>query len=194
MHEQLREYINKVTGTVISDEEFRHIAAAFDKKSMKKRQFLLHEGGICKHIAFIVKGAMRQYRIDEKGTEHIVRFGIEGWWMSDRQSFINLTPSRYNIEALEDCDLLVSTNEKITPLMELSPAFVRMSHLLDQNNYIASEARIQASISYTAEERFIYLMNTYPDFLKRFPQNMLASYLGITPETFSRVRKQVLSK
>ena len=193
MYEMLRNYINEITSSEISNDEFILIEQAFSLKMMKKKQFLLHEGTICKYMSFILKGALRQYRIDDKGMEHIVRFGIEGWWMSDRQSFMMLTPSKYNIEAIEDCELLVTTNEQLAKLTEKSPSFLKMAHVLDQRNYIATEERMQVTLSHTAEERFIYLLNSYPTFLQRFPQTMLASFLGITPETFSRVRKQVMS-
>lgn len=193
MYQALRQYINEVTEAIIPDEEFDLFKAAFVPKSMKRKHFLLHEGSVCKYMAFIVKGALRQYRIDDKGTEHIVRFGTENWWMSDRQSFTMLTPSKYNIDALEDADLLITTNDKIVHLTVNSPAFLKMAHVLDERNYIATEERIHVTLSHTAEERFVYLMNTHPEFLQRFPQTMLASYLGITPETFSRVRKQVLA-
>ena len=194
MHEPLREYINRVTSSLISDEEFRFFEEVFSPKQVKKKQFLLHEGSICKYMAFIAKGAMRQYLTDEKGTEQIVRFGIEGWWMSDRESFVSLTPSKYTIDAVEDCDLLVTTYEKITRLKARSPLFVKLGQILDEKSYIASQRRIEATISYTAEEKFLYLMENNPEFLPRFPQNMLASYLGLTPETLSRVRKQLLKK
>jgi len=108
MYELLRAYLNKITLATVSDEEFRFFEQAYSVKKVKKKQFLLHEGSICRYMAFIVKGAMRQYTIDDKGIEHIARFGIEEWWMSDRESFTSLTPSRYNIEAIEDCDLLVA--------------------------------------------------------------------------------------
>jgi CRP-like cAMP-binding protein len=194
MYNLLRAYINKVTFSTISDEEFRFFEEAFSIKKVKKRQFLLHEGSICRYMAFIVKGAMRQYTIDEKGIEHIVRFGIEEWWMSDRESFLSLTPSRYNIEALEDCDLLVSTNEKLTSLRNHSQLFAKLGQILDEKSYIASQKRIEMTISYSAEEKLLFLMENSPQFIHRFPQNMLASYLGLTPETFSRVRKQLLIK
>jgi CRP-like cAMP-binding protein len=194
MHEVLRKYINEITSGDISDEEFSYIEKGFVEKSMKKKQFILHEGTVCKYMCFIVKGAMRQYSIDEKGNEHIVRFGIEGWWMSDRESLLMLTPSKYNIDALEDCDLLVATNEQLNIIKDHSLLFLKMAHTLDLRHSIASQKRIQASISYTAEEKVMELMNTYPSFLKRFPQNMLASYLGLSPETFSRIRKQILMK
>jgi CRP-like cAMP-binding protein len=194
MYEQLRTYLNKVTSANISDEEFHFFKEAFSAKKLKKKQYLLHEGAICRYMAFIAKGAMRQYTIDDKGIEHIARFGIEEWWMSDRESLLSLTPSRYNIEALEDCHLLVATNEKLILLREQSPLFVKLGQTLDEKSYIASQKRIDVTISYTAEEKVIYLMENHPQFLHRFPQSMLASYLGLTPETLSRVRKQLLQK
>jgi CRP-like cAMP-binding protein len=194
MYELLRAYLNKITSATVSDEEFQFVENAFSAKKIKKKQFLLHAGSICQYMAFIVKGAMRQYTIDDKGIEHIARFGIEEWWMSDRESYVSLTPSRYNIEALEDCDLLVATNEKMISLKAHSPLFVRLGQILDEKSYIASQKRIDVTISYTAEEKVIYMMENHPQFMHRFPQNMLASYLGLTPETLSRVRKQLLQK
>jgi CRP-like cAMP-binding protein len=194
MYETFRKYINSYTSSIISDEEFKYFQEAMLPRKLKKRQFLLHEGSTCQHSAFIVRGAMRQYTIDKRGDEHIVRFGIENWWMSDRESFIMLTPSLYNIDAVEDSDLLVSTHEQITRLKDQSPTVVLLFQLLDQRNYIANQARIQATISLSAEERYAHLMETYPEFVQRFPQAMIASYLGITPETLSRVRKQHYAK
>ncbi|WP_104381783.1 Crp/Fnr family transcriptional regulator [Sphingobacterium sp. HMA12] len=191
MYPFLRQYLNSITSSVISDEEFQHIEEAFAPKIMKKRQFLLHEGTICRYMAFIVKGAMRQYAIDEKGNEHVVRFGVEGWWMSDRESLRMSKPTKYNIEALEDCDLLIATNEQLNGVKEKSPLFFKMAHILDERHSTAAQHRIEASMNYTAEEKLKDLIENYPGFLQRFPQNMLASYLGISPETFSRVRKNI---
>ncbi|HEY5751270.1 MAG TPA: Crp/Fnr family transcriptional regulator [Chryseolinea sp.] len=194
MYEALRKYINSYTSSIISDEEFKYCQEALTPRKLKKRQFLLHEGSICQYSAFIVNGAMRQYTIDKRGVEHIVRFGIENWWMSDRESLIMLTPSLYNIDAVEDCDLLVSTNEQVTRLKEQSPTVGILFQQLDQRSFIANQDRIQATISLSAEERYAHLMEAYPEFVQRFPQAMIASYLGITPETLSRVRKQHYAK
>jgi CRP-like cAMP-binding protein len=194
MHEYLRNYIDKLTASTMSDEEFLYLKDAFTLKTVRKKQYLLHEGSVCKYMGFIVKGAMRKYLVDDRGNEHIVRFGIEEWWMSDRESFTMLRPSRYNIDAVEDTDLLVATNEKLSYLKDKSPLFIKMSQILDERSYAASESRIEASLILSAEEKLLQLMNAYPTFLQRFPQTMIASYLGLSPETLSRVRKQVYSK
>lgn len=191
MYTQLRAYISKNSSSIISDEDFKIIQQAFIPKTVKKKQYLLHEGSVCKYMSFIVKGTMRQYTIDAKGIEHIVRFGIENWWISDRDSFTNLTPSKYYIDAIEDTELLVTTNENLFKLRAGSVQFNKMCQNLDEKHYSASQERIQAIISYTAEEKFVHLMNSYPSFIHRIPQAMLASYLGITPETLSRIRKQI---
>jgi CRP-like cAMP-binding protein len=190
MHQILRTYMNKITSSIISDDEFKLVEQCFTPKTVKKKQFLLHEGSICKYMSFIAKGAMRQYTIDDKGIEHIVRFGLEEWWISDRESFTMLTPSKYYIDAIEDTQLLVATNDKLFELRAHSPSFEKLSRILDERHYNAAQERIQAIISYTAEEKFQHLMQNYPAFVKRIPQSMLASFLGITPETLSRVRKQ----
>ncbi|MFA6274379.1 MAG: Crp/Fnr family transcriptional regulator [Candidatus Paceibacterota bacterium] len=194
MYDILRKYIDRVTAAVIPDEEFVYIEQAFEVKRIKRKQFLLHEGSVCRYMSFIASGAMRQYSIDDNGIEHITILALEGWWMSDRGSFINQTSSRYNIDAVEDSTLLISTLDKINLLKEQSLTFLKMAHILDQNHSIAAQQRIEAGISYSAEEKYRYLLQAHPEFFNRFPQSMLASYLGLTPETMSRVRKLVLSR
>src|SRR5882757_448483 len=101
MYQILRDYITDYSGLTISDEEFKLIQQAFKPKKLRKRQYLLQESDVAKYLGFITKGALRQYSVDDKGTEHIVRFGIERWWMSDYESFTQQTPSSYNIDAIE---------------------------------------------------------------------------------------------
>ncbi|MGU3377542.1 Crp/Fnr family transcriptional regulator [Chryseobacterium sp. M5A1_1a] len=194
MFEELIQYINNITQSELTKAEEAEIRNTFAPKRIKKKQFLLHEGTVCQYMSFITKGAMRQYTIDDKGNQHVVGLGIEGWWISDRGSFVNLTPSKYSIDAVEETDLLVTTLEKLNLLKERSSTFLKMVQVLDQNSFVASQKRIEASISFTAEEKLIYLMQNNPTFIQRFPQIMLASYLGMTPETLSRIRKSWSSK
>ncbi|MEJ6979376.1 Crp/Fnr family transcriptional regulator [Pedobacter sp. P351] len=192
MFNTLRDYINAYSASVISDEGFALVQQAFKHKKLRKRQYFLQEGDVCKYTAFIAKGAMRQYTVDEEGHERIVRLGIENWWMGDFESFVMLTPSMYNIDAFEDSDLLIITNEQMQNLRAQVPVMDNVIKMMDQKRAIAYEKRIRVSISYTAEDRYVDLQKTYPDLLQRFPQNMIASYLGISPETLSRIRKQMM--
>lgn len=132
---------------------------------------------------------MRQYSVDDNGNEHIVRLCMENWWIVDYESFVMLTPSKYNIDAVEDSEVLLITKELIFDLKVKIPAIAKMIETMDQRNFIASQRRVHAAISYSAEQRYNELLSTYPAMFQRFPQNMIASYLGITPETLSRIRK-----
>ena len=190
MLEPLHKYINSYTSTPLSESGYALFKTAFTSKKIKRKQFFLHEGDVCKHFAFIVKGAMRQYLVDDKGVEHIVHLGIENWWMGDRESWVMLTPSKYYIDAWEDTELLLITRADTLKLVYQFPAFNELLRLLDERNNIATQKRITSSISFAAEKRYADFVNTHPDFLQRFPQHIIASYLGITKETLSRIRKQ----
>lgn len=161
---------------------------------IRRRQYFLKEGEVCRHFAFIVKGAMRQYKVDDKGVEHIVHLGIENWWVGDRESWVMLSPTAYCIDAWEDSELLLISREDTIRLLHELPAFSEMTRLLDERNNIATQRRITSSISATAEGRYNDFVDCHPDFLQRFPQHIIASYLGITKETLSRIRRQSLQK
>ena len=194
MFEQLFIYINNYTSTPLSEIELELIKTAFIPKKLKRRQFFLQEGDLCKYFAFIVNGAMRQYLIDDKGIEHIVHLGIENWWVGDRESWVMLTPSNYYIDAWEDTELLLITRADTLKLVKQLPAFGEMVRAMDERNNISTQRRITSSISLTAKKRYVDFTNSHPDFLQRFPLHIIASYLGITKDTLSRVRKQALRK
>jgi CRP-like cAMP-binding protein len=191
MYEFLLKYINEHATKPLTDNEVELVKSAFLPKKLRKKQYLLQEGDVCKHFAFIVKGAMRQYSVDDKGIDHIVYLSIENWWVGDRESFVMLTPSVYNIDAWEDSELLLITRADLLNLLSLVPAMAEMARLMDEKNSIAMQRRLNASISFSAEKRYGDFANSYPDFIQRFPQHIIASYLGITKETLSRVRKQI---
>jgi CRP-like cAMP-binding protein len=186
--------MDQYTSSTISDVDFAVVSAAFTPRKLRRRQFLLQAGEVCKYFAFVLEGALRQYNVDEKGQEHIMQFAVENWWVGDRESFLMLTPSRYNIDALEDCQLLLITNAHLQELFQTVPAIAVMTREMDQRNFIATQKRLYASIGHSAEERYAELLKEHPDYLQRFPQHMIASYLGISPETLSRVRHKVLHK
>ena len=137
---------------------------------------------------------MRQYYRDEKGIEHIVNLYVENWWAGDRESFVMSTPSAYNIEAWEDCEVFTITRDSTLKLANECPAFNELLLKLDERNNIASQKRITSSISSVAEKRYDDFVECHPYFVSRFPQHIIASYLGITKDTLSRVRKKSLKK
>ena len=192
MFELLQKSVNeKVSLTV---EEFNFCKTLFIPKKLRKKQYLLQEGDVCRYTSFVEKGMLRMFTVDEKGNEPILQFSSEGWWVADLYSFLTDEPSNYNIEALEECELLLITKESWDILLEKIPAFERYFRILIQNSLIATQRRLMSSISETAEEKYIKLTNNFPGCIQRVPQHMIASYLGITRETLSRVRSQMATK
>jgi len=187
--EALFDYIQEISGKPLSADDKQLLMAHFKPKKLRKRQYFLQEGDVCKYIGFIVKGSARTFTVDEKGHENVLKLAVENWWLADFESFYLLTPSRFNIEALENLEVLQSTNAQIEEFLKQIPAFAAMQNVISQNYTIANQKRMQAAMSYTAEERYEDLISNYPHFLKRFPQNMIASYLGLSRETLSRIRK-----
>jgi len=190
MHQQLINYINNHSTSPLTAAEEQLIVAGFQYKKLRKKQYFLQQGDVCKYTGFIVKGAMRQYSVDEKGVAHIVHLFIENYWATDRESMMMLTPSSYNIDAWEDAEILIITRADMLDLMNKIPALVEMIRLIDERNAIANQRRLSSTISSTAEKRYEEFAEHHPQFIQRFPQHIIASYLGITKETLSRVRKQ----
>ncbi len=178
----------------ITNEEFEFCKTLFIPKKLRKRQYLLQEGDICRHTAFVEKGMLRTFTVDDKGNEPILQFSMEGWWVTDLYSYLTDEPSRYNIEALEDCELLLITKPSWNILLEKVPAFERYFRILIQNNLIATQRRLISSLTESAEEQYTKLVATFPTCLQRVPQHMIASFLGITPETLSRIRSQMATR
>jgi len=184
------DYIQKISGKLLSEEDKDLLTIHFKPRKLRKRQYFLQQGDVCKYIGFIVKGSARTFTVDENGHEHILKLAVENWWLTDFESFYLLTPSRFNIEALENLEVLQSTNAEIEEFLKNIPAFSAMSNVISQNNTIATQKRMQA-INYSAEERYEELVSNYPHFLQRFSQNMIASYLGLSSETLSRIKKKI---
>jgi len=178
----------------LSEEEKDVFKGYLAPKKLRKRQYLLQEGDVCKHAAFVEKGALRAFTIDDKGAEHIVQFAVEGWTIADLYSFITGEPATYNIEALEDAELLLISNTAQEELIKQIPQYEHYLRLQMQGAYIALQRRITAMITMTTEERYTALIKTYPNIVQRVPQHMIASYLGLTPETLSRTRRQMSNK
>lgn len=178
----------------VTEEELQLVKAFFTHKKLRKKQYLLQEGDVCKYSAFVEKGVLRSYAIDEKGIEHVIQFATEGWWISDNYSFLTGQPASYAIDALEDVELLLITHPAMEEMLDTVPAMERYFRLLFQNSIISFQNRLVCSLSQTAEEKYIQMNDDYPNIIQRVPQHHIASFLGITPETLSRIRKHLTQK
>lgn len=178
----------------LTDEDFDRCATFFVPKKVRKKQFILQEGEVCRHIAFVTNGCLRSYTVDGNGEEHIIQFAIEDWWISDLQSFLSGRPTTYNIDALEDSELLLLEKESRDKMLESVPKLERYFRLLQEANYVATHHRIEGSLSSSAEERYLDFIETFPTLIQRVPQGQIASYLGITPQSLSRIRKELSEK
>ena len=189
MFEKLIENIGqKVT---LSPSDLEVLKAYFIPKKVRKRQYILNAGDVCRYITFIETGLLRSFTVDDEGHEHVVQFATEGWWISDVGSFVSGTDALYNIEALEDSELLHLTKQSMDELLAKVPVMERFFRLLMQNNIVALQRRVIAYMSLSAEEKYLKLMEVAPDVMNRASQQHIASYLSITPETLSRIRKKV---
>lgn len=145
------------------------------------------------HLSFVNKGLIKSYRLDEKGNEHISLFGWEGWWISDFNSYINQQPATLYIDAVEDTELFLLSRAAYEQLTLDVPIMDRYFRLLYQNSLVTKDERLISSNSYSAEEKFQRLIQSNPEIVQRVPQHLVASYLGLAPETLSRIRKKLAS-
>jgi len=192
MFDLLRKHIEK--RVELDDDEFAICARFFIPKKLRKKQFLLHEGEICKNIGFVNSGCLRQYTIDSKGTEHIIQFAIEDWWVSDLNSYLSGKPATENIDALEDSEVLLLEKSARDNLLNECPKMEKFFRILIEANHVATHQRIAGSLSTSAEERYLNFIKTYPKIFEQVPQSQIASYLGITPQSLSRIRKEITQK
>lgn len=160
-------------------------------KKVPKKTFLLQEGEVCHFEAYILKGCIRKYYINEHGLEVILAFAVEDWWVSDIASFHENKPSQFYIETLEDCELLILTPETKERLLKEVPKFERIFRLLVQRNLSAMQNRLIDTIAKTAQEKYVEFLKLYPTIPQRVAQHYIASYLGITAEFLSKVRAKL---
>ncbi len=188
MFEYFAVYLRDKAG--LNDEELKLMASVTIVKKLRKRQYLLQEGDISCYNCFIVKGCLRMYRISKDGSEHILRFAVENWWIGDYESYNTGQPTKNNIDALEDSELLLIKKENLNALFQAIPKLQIFKERLEAKNFDVSQNRILSNISETAEEKYNNFIKSYPQIYNRVPLHMIASYLGVSRETLSRVRHQ----
>ena len=175
----------------LDPEEAAFFTSLLKERSLKKDEFLLREGNICKYESFVIRGCLKTYYLDENGFEHIIDFSIEEWWADDLYSLLTQTASRSNIKAIEDTGILQISKPDLELLYQRVPKFERFFRILFQNAYIAQREQINQALSASAEERYILFMKQKPYAERRFSQKDIASYLGVTPQFLSALRKRL---
>ena len=177
----------------LSAENEAFVLSNFKKRKIKKNEFLLRAGEVCRYETFVVKGCLKAYTLDEHGAEHIAYLGVETWYVGDLYSFLTGTPAKLYISALEDTEILQIGKQTLDQLLIEVPAMERYFRILFQNAFVASQERIMEGISYTADQRYEIFLKRYPTLDQRIPQYLIASYLGITPQFLSKIRRKNLS-
>ena len=192
MTELLLKNIRKHIALTLSEEEL--FTSLFKKRVLRKRYFLVQTGDLCKSEHFITKGCFRAFATDKQGNDHNLMFAVENWWISDMQSYLTGLPATLNIEALEDSEVLYIDKIDLDRIFEEIPAFNKFFRILLQNSFVAQQNRILSAISNTAEERYASFIKKNASLEQRIPQHHIASYLGVSAETLSRIRRQWLDK
>jgi len=175
----------------LNEEEKSAVEEYFKERRVKRRQIILQEGDICKHNTFIVEGCFRMYTVDNKGKEHNLQFAVENWWIGDIGSFHSGKPSRLYVEAIEKAIILQCKKEDQIKLFVNYPKFNQIFRVLAENALVNLQNRILQNISSTAEERYLDFVERYPIFFNRISNVQIASYLGVTPEFLSAIRKKI---
>ena len=174
----------------LNDDEQKIFTGHLQHKSFKRKQFLLREGGICRYSAFVTSGCLRGYTIDKNGIEHVLSFAPPDWWMADLYSLFSQKPGTLNIKALEDTETILLPKSAQEKLYLEVPKFERFFRILTENSLVANQQRIVDNLSLTAEERYNLFCKRYPTLIDHLPLKQIASYIGVTPEFFSRMRNK----
>ena len=175
----------------LTGEEIEFFTSLLKSKYIPNGEFLLREGDICKYESFVTKGCLKTYYLDENGFEHIIDFSIEEWWADDLYSLLTQTASRSNIKAIEDTSILQISKTDLEMLYQKIPKFERFFRILFQNAYITQREQINSALSASARERYLLFIKKKPYAEKRFPQKDIASYLGVTPQFLSTMKKKL---
>ena len=178
----------------LNDEEKAFFVSCLEPMSVHRRTRLVKEGDICQNSIFVVDGALKSYTYDKEGAEHVISFALSNWWIADMYSLINQKPGKLQIESLADSRLLLLSRKNQEQLYRKVPQFERFFRIITENSLVASQQRIINNLILTAEERYVYFMEKYPFVLECAPLHNIASYLGMTPEFLSKIRRRIAKR
>jgi CRP-like cAMP-binding protein len=187
-----KKYLKENAG--VTKSQLNKLKGEIKKKSIQKGEILLHKGDVCKHFFYVEEGLLRFYSIGKDGKEHILEFAPEKWLVVDRASFYFGEPSEFYIDGIEQTTVAVLDEEFINIASEISPQFRKYNERILQNHIRHLQNRINRLIGTSAEERYLEFLKKYSDVTSRVPQWMIASFLGITPESLSRIRRELANK
>lgn len=192
MHELIKANILKYIPA--NQDELDFFTSKFEIVSLKKKERFVTTGEYCRHIAFVNKGCLRSFIFDKNGDEHILQLATEDYWISDMYSFLSGLPAIYTIEAIENSELFKINAEALEETYQYFPRFERFFRLLIQKSYVSSQQRILSNLSENSEEKYLAMIEKAPSLIQRVPQQYIASYLGITPESLSRIKRKIFHK
>lgn len=189
MSAQLLQYAAKFIE--LNQEEEDYFLSLFKPRKYLRRQFIVQAGDVCNYESFVVSGCLRSYFIDPSGKVHIVQFAVDNWWISDMESLMTGTPARYNIDALQDSDVLQIDKHNFEELLRRYPKFERMFRLMLSNAFISHQRRIVDNLCLPAKDRYLHFLQKHRSIEQKVPQTQIASYLGMTPEFLSQIRNSL---
>ena len=178
----------------LAPDEQAILAQLLTYRKYKKGQYLIHEGSVQRKTHFIQKGSARAYYLDAEGYEHVIQLAIEGWWISDIHSFIKDMPAMLHVQALEDTELWELSHANLELLYEKVPQFERYFRIVTQNAFASFQRRMLEKLSMDAEARYLAFAQKYPEMNSRLPQKVVASYLGMSAEFISKIKKRIAQK
>lgn len=187
--------IDSITRHVqLSADEQQHFLSLLKPKTYKRKQFVLQDGQVCKYSTFVTAGCLRGFTVDQNGFEHVLNFAPVGWWIADMYSLLTQKPGILNIEALEDTEVLLLSKTDQEKLYHEIPKFERFFRIITENSLVSFQQRLIDNLSLTAEERYHNFCRRYPTLIYTLPKKQIASYIGVTPEFFSRMQHKMLLK
>ncbi len=189
---------------LVIDNILKHVAISVPEQELflsktetrqyKAKTIILNAGEICKHSYFVNSGVLRSFNINDNIVEHVLSFACNGWWIGDMYSLLSQKPGNLFIEVLEDAEVVLLSKEHQELLYLEIPKLERFFRILTENSLVANQERLMDNLSLTAEERFEKFCKKYPTLIQKVPQKQIASYIGVTPEFFSKMKSRILRK
>ncbi|MGL2966637.1 Crp/Fnr family transcriptional regulator [Flavobacterium sp. XGLA_31] len=189
---QILDNISKIV--TLTPQEQALFLSKTETKQFKAKTILQHAGQVCKESYFVNSGLLRSFNINDNIVEHVLSFACDGWWISDMYSLLSQKPGNLFIEVLEDAEVIVLTKENQDRLYDEIPKLERFFRILIEKSLVANQERLMDNLSLTAEERFEKFCKKYPSLIQQVPQKQIASYIGVTPEFFSKMKARMLKK